>query len=369
VLCEPVDRHRGGVIISRKSFSSSKVTRCSSWPRSVAGTRPPLLRLVCLARFLTSDGACTPFGLACAPCAVGRAVPKHDRRRLWGPHTVALHLILRSGGYSSSGFNSSTEFHPCTAAASFFPAGEPTDKPATAPSEVWCPFSVFPAARSHISPVDPDPPVMLRPQGFAPSRRLAPRATSRACFIPVPLLGFRSSRPCSTRAAVRHSWRRAPPGVPTDSEESARPSRGPAQRAQPDHDAQGLARPSCRVPPRASSPPRCLASGGRWTGSPTASPHVLFRFGLHAGLTAGTPGCFRRRRSRSLSRPARPPWSSLPRWSSRPFGSAVGRGHDFPSEAAAVASGPAFPFALPPRFLPEPGERTASVATRSDSRS
>lgn len=31
---------------------------------------------------------------------------------------------------------------------------------------------------------------MLRPQGFSPSRRLAPLATFRAYFIPVPLLGF-----------------------------------------------------------------------------------------------------------------------------------------------------------------------------------
>ena len=40
------------------------------------------------------------------------------------------------------------------------------------------------------NPAGPIPPVWLRPQGFAPSRRLAPRATCRACFISVPLLGF-----------------------------------------------------------------------------------------------------------------------------------------------------------------------------------
>jgi hypothetical protein len=38
--------------------------------------------------------------------------------------------------------------------------------------------------------VVPNPPVTLRPQGFAPSRRFAPCAASRASFIPVPLLGF-----------------------------------------------------------------------------------------------------------------------------------------------------------------------------------
>jgi hypothetical protein len=37
----------------------------------------------------------------------------------------------------------------------------------------------------------------LRPQGFAPSRRFAPRRTFRVYFTPVPLLGFAPSRNCS----------------------------------------------------------------------------------------------------------------------------------------------------------------------------
>jgi hypothetical protein len=58
------------------------------------------------------------------------------------------------------------------------------------PFRGFFPFSVFPAARSHLPPTLPTTPVSLRPQGLAPSRRLAPLATSRACSIPVPLLGF-----------------------------------------------------------------------------------------------------------------------------------------------------------------------------------
>jgi hypothetical protein len=136
-----------------------------------------------------------------------------------------------------------------------------------------------------------------RPTGYVASsgfRTLSTPCSPRdlpGLFHPGPALGVRSSRPCSARAAVRHPWRRAPPGVPTVSEETARPSRGPAQHAKPAHDAQGLARPPCRMPPRASSPPRCLASGGGWAGPPTASPHVLSRLGVHARLAAGTPGC------------------------------------------------------------------------------
>jgi len=36
----------------------------------------------------------------------------------------------------------------------------------------------------------PKPPVMFRPRGFAPPRRFAPPIASRACSIPVPLMGF-----------------------------------------------------------------------------------------------------------------------------------------------------------------------------------
>lgn len=78
------------------------------------------------------------------------------------------------------------------------------------------PFSVFPATRSFFSFEVPLRTLRNRPlsrssasrylprhralhsQGFAPSQRLAPRATCRTCFIPVPLLGFYPSRisPC-----------------------------------------------------------------------------------------------------------------------------------------------------------------------------
>jgi hypothetical protein len=44
---------------------------------------------------------------------------------------------------------------------------------------------------SHFTPsADPSAPVTLRPQGFTPSRRLAPPTTCRACFISVPPMGL-----------------------------------------------------------------------------------------------------------------------------------------------------------------------------------
>lgn len=59
-----------------------------------------------------------------------------------------------------------------------------------------CPFrGLFPYSGSESRGAtyprqDPNPPVTLRPQGFSPSRRLAPLATSWACSIPGALLGF-----------------------------------------------------------------------------------------------------------------------------------------------------------------------------------
>jgi len=41
---------------------------------------------------------------------------------------------------------------------------------------------------------DANPEVMFRPRGFAPPRRLSPRDGSRACCIPLPILGFVSFR-------------------------------------------------------------------------------------------------------------------------------------------------------------------------------
>ena len=77
----------------------------------------------------------------------------------------------------------------------------------------FVPLQRIQIAKSHIIPAFPISPVTLRPQVFSPSRRLAPLATSRACFIPVPFLGFDPSRLCSPPGAVRPLGRRAPQGL------------------------------------------------------------------------------------------------------------------------------------------------------------
>lgn len=54
------------------------------------------------------------------------------------------------------------------------------------------------------------PPLRLRPQDFSPSRRFAPPATCRACFIPNPPLGF-SLRGMSRCTAGRQTSRSSQP--------------------------------------------------------------------------------------------------------------------------------------------------------------
>jgi len=121
------------------------------------------------------------------------------------------------------------------------------------------PSSVLPAARSHLPPVSLHlTGYTLRPRGFAPPRRVAPLTTCRACFIPVPLMGFAPSRPCSPRNAVRSFERRDPRAIGSGAERRiAAPglcsSRGSRTRAA------GFGRDRSRLPPWGCAPPRFLA--------------------------------------------------------------------------------------------------------------
>jgi hypothetical protein len=196
--------------------------------------------------------------------------------------------------------------------SSLFSTGEPIDKHVARSFRGSFPFSVFPAVQSNLTPASPNPPVTLRPQGFAPSRRFAPRTTSRAYFIPVPLLGFtpRGLDPRATPYAVSDAGPLL--GFPPVSEEPGRPSRGPTRRAKPVHVTRGLAWPSLRCLHELHPLRGVLPSAIARSVNP-ASPLTCF---LDAVFTLTSPpapqGLYRRRRSRSLSRPARPPWSSLP---------------------------------------------------------
>lgn len=88
-----------------------------------------------------------------------------------------------------SGFSSLAGFHRCAPCRAAF-ADPKTDKQSPHAFRGLVPDDVFPAVESDLPRRTPMLPVTLRPQGFAPSRRLAPPTTCRAFFISVPPLGF-----------------------------------------------------------------------------------------------------------------------------------------------------------------------------------
>jgi len=207
-----------------------------------------------------------------------------------------------------------------------WPASRPT-KHRVRPFRGFFPFSVFPAAWSHIPPTVPRPPVLLRPQGFAPSRRFAPHTTCRAYFIPVPLLGFTLRGFCP---------RVAPYAVP---------DAGSLMRF---HRFRRISSPLQGFSTLPEARPRCLGvnqnivscaslsfisyevSCFRWLVSWFCSPSPLSRFFDSVFELTSSPapqGFCHQKRSRSLSRSTQPPWSFLPRGPSRRFGNTVGLGY------------------------------------------
>jgi hypothetical protein len=91
----------------------------------------------------------------------------------------------KAPGVPLSGLGSPAQFHRLT------PHGRRhRDATRHAPSEVPSPSASCQSRGATYPRRAPSSPVTLRPQGFAPSRRLAPPTTCQACFIPVPLLGF-----------------------------------------------------------------------------------------------------------------------------------------------------------------------------------
>jgi len=187
-------------------LSSSTVECEVSWPRPVTAGAPPVVELPLLPGYLASCDAAASIGLTRSLHVVWRVqIPKYpgaptSRRPHRSPsrHSRVSEVPL-------SGLGSPAQFHRLHTARS---GG--TEMP-TRPCSVRgsFPYSVLPVARSHLAPADPCPPVRLRPQGFAPSRRFAPPTTCRACFIPVPLLGF-PFEACSPPGAVRSLERRTP---------------------------------------------------------------------------------------------------------------------------------------------------------------
>jgi hypothetical protein len=137
-------------------------------------------------------------------------------------------------GYPLSGFGSLSEFHPyITAHESVIPKDR-----ASTPLPRFVPLQRLSVTRSHIPPTAPIPPVTFRPQGFSPSRRLAPLMTFRAYSIPVPLMGFYPSRLFSSHGAVRLPRRRAPRGF-LSTKKKRPPRQGLTHRTKAGHGSGG----------------------------------------------------------------------------------------------------------------------------------
>jgi hypothetical protein len=156
------------------------------------------------------------------------------------------------------------------------------------PFRGFFPFSVC-VTRSHISPPVPIPPVRLRPQGFSPPRRFAPLMTSRACSIPVPLMGFFPSRLLSSPGAVRPLGRRAPRGFLSTQKRRDRPSRD-SHTARSPATGPGVTPSSCAACLLGLSRSEVSCSGQRRTLTRPFVPSRAFSDRSHADLTAGAPG-------------------------------------------------------------------------------
>lgn len=164
--------------------------------------------LPCLSEFL-SDDASTPIGLPCSPFVVTRhrdltlGVSRHRLPRVVTTRdapSLRLRLPFRVLPKLAAGPRTSPDVLSAHFSRGFFPS------------------DVFPTTKSHLPPTVSIPPVTLRPQGFAPSRRFAPSVACRAYFIPVPSMGFplRGFRP--PIGAVRPLGRRLPPAIGKDTD-------------------------------------------------------------------------------------------------------------------------------------------------------
>jgi hypothetical protein len=188
-----------------------------------------------------------------------RANAARGADRLWGSTASARsRRSMQSAGKSFHRLQLPSRVSPTLhrkhpAAVSLAPARRPL-----APSEVLSPSaSCQPWGATHSGEFPPHP-VTLRPQGYAPSRRLAPPMACQACFIPAPLMGFALRGFALPGGAVRPLGRRLPPGVGPDSATLAPPS-GLVTPPRIPPGALGFSQTLLRMPPWASAPPGFLA--------------------------------------------------------------------------------------------------------------
>jgi hypothetical protein len=149
---------------------------------------PPLLGFVCLTEFLIERLCCHAYRVSVIPlCRYPSREPKFEWDRLdSGVSTPPPFPRSFDLGISSLRLWLPYRVSPMHhREVPVIPEGFTV----TRPFRGFFPFSVYNHEEPHTPPV-PIPPVLLRPQGFSPSRRLAPLMAFRAYSIPVPLMGF-----------------------------------------------------------------------------------------------------------------------------------------------------------------------------------
>jgi hypothetical protein len=171
------------------------------------------------------------------------------------------------------------------------------------PFRGFFPYSVLPAARSHLHPVSFHLTGYVAPLGFrTPSTRCSPRSLP-GLFHPGPAPGVFPSRLCSPRNAVRPLERRSPPAIQMQRSAASSPQ-GFSRPGDPARKVWGLAKT------RAGCPLGVLPLRGFLYAAPgenrtvTLNPHTLSRLGRLLALPPAPQGTQRCERSRSLSRPA-----------------------------------------------------------------
>jgi hypothetical protein len=253
---------------------------------------------------LYDDGAVAPVGLTRTLCAVFlcSAAPKcPNGSALRYPRRRPPATSKRCGDPLTS-FGSPTEFSPYATVRSTYRL---TSTVHTAhPFRGFFPFSVFPAARSHLPSVSFHLTGYVAPLGFrTPSTPCSPHDLP-GLFHPGPAHGVVPSRPCSLRNAVRPFERRDPHAIgPTPKRRS--PPQGFARSEDPARRSWGLAKipagcPLGIVPLRGILPvaPECEPKYQH-----IRDPHALCRLGRELTSPPAPQGTQRDERSRSLSRP------------------------------------------------------------------
>jgi hypothetical protein len=129
-----------------------------------------------------------------------------------------------------TGFGSLSEFHPYVTAAT---VRDSKRVALLGPFPRFLPLQRLSATRSHLPRQDPSRRLRCALRVSHPLDALLPSQPLRACSIPIPLMGFCPSRPCSPRGAVTPSRAPAPHGVSSRPIRMRLPLVGLAHRPEP----------------------------------------------------------------------------------------------------------------------------------------